>query len=156
MSGMGTTIGGVSTRADWVELYTKLELGRGCRIAGLDEGLPFNEDEPSPVLLRKAAWLLNTRNVATYAALHNTQAHGCRQRTRALTTRPARMRHQSYHAHSPPLLSVCLNFQPTGSRLPSAHTCFNQLDLPEYESKEQLVERLRVAVNEGNVGFGFG
>ncbi|EFJ46920.1 hypothetical protein VOLCADRAFT_75266 [Volvox carteri f. nagariensis] len=43
-----------------------------------------------------------------------------------------------------------------GSRLPSAHTCFNQLDLPEYESKEQLVERLKVAVHEGNVGFGFG
>nr|GEU46464.1 E3 ubiquitin-protein ligase UPL1-like [Tanacetum cinerariifolium] len=27
-------------------------------------------------------------------------------------------------------------------RLPSAHTCFNQLDLPEYTSKEQLQERL--------------
>ncbi|GMH25044.1 hypothetical protein Nepgr_026887 [Nepenthes gracilis] len=26
-------------------------------------------------------------------------------------------------------------------RLPSAHTCFNQLDLPEYSSKEQLRER---------------
>jgi E3 ubiquitin-protein ligase HUWE1 len=41
-------------------------------------------------------------------------------------------------------------------RLPSAHTCFNQLDLPEYESKEVLRERLRMAIHEGATGFGFG
>ncbi|KAL3688671.1 hypothetical protein R1sor_014980 [Riccia sorocarpa] len=41
-------------------------------------------------------------------------------------------------------------------RLPSAHTCFNQLDLPEYASKEQLQERLLLAVHEGSEGFGFG
>lgn len=41
-------------------------------------------------------------------------------------------------------------------RLPSAHTCFNQLDLPEYETKEQLRERLHVALYEGREGFGFG
>lgn len=41
-------------------------------------------------------------------------------------------------------------------RLPSAHTCFNQLDLTEYESKEQLRERLLFAMHEGSVGFGFG
>jgi E3 ubiquitin-protein ligase HUWE1 len=41
-------------------------------------------------------------------------------------------------------------------RLPSAHTCFNQLDLPEYESKEQLGERLAMAIHEGHEGFGFG
>ncbi|KAJ1685644.1 hypothetical protein LUZ63_017034 [Rhynchospora breviuscula] len=40
--------------------------------------------------------------------------------------------------------------------LPSAHTCFNQLDLPEYTSKEQLQERLLLAIHEGNEGFGFG
>ncbi|WOL02486.1 E3 ubiquitin-protein ligase [Canna indica] len=40
--------------------------------------------------------------------------------------------------------------------LPSAHTCFNQLDLPEYTSKEQLQERLLLAIHEANVGFGFG
>jgi len=33
-------------------------------------------------------------------------------------------------------------------RLPSAHTCFNQLDLPEYESKEVLRERLLMACHE--------
>lgn len=40
--------------------------------------------------------------------------------------------------------------------LPSAHTCFNQLDLPEYPSKEQLQERLLLAIHEANEGFGFG
>ncbi|KAL0033594.1 hypothetical protein WJX79_006288 [Trebouxia sp. C0005] len=41
-------------------------------------------------------------------------------------------------------------------RLPSAHTCFNQLDILEYESKEQLSNRLMVAIHEGSEGFGFG
>eukprot|EP01018_Ginkgo_biloba_P030617 Gb_17424 [translate_table: standard] len=41
-------------------------------------------------------------------------------------------------------------------RLPSAHTCFNQLDLPEYPSKEQLQERLFLAIHEASEGFGFG
>ncbi|KAL6863751.1 hypothetical protein ACP4OV_016654 [Aristida adscensionis] len=41
-------------------------------------------------------------------------------------------------------------------RLPSAHTCFNQLDLPEYASKEQLEERLLLAIHEASEGFGFG
>ncbi|CAL5402632.1 unnamed protein product [Camellia sinensis] len=40
-------------------------------------------------------------------------------------------------------------------RLPSAHTCFNQLDLPEYTSKEQLQERLVLAIHEASEGFGF-
>ncbi|KAM1099051.1 hypothetical protein ACFX15_005434 [Malus domestica] len=41
-------------------------------------------------------------------------------------------------------------------RLPSAHTCFNQLDLPEYTTKEQLHERLILAIHEASEGFGFG
>ncbi|KAM1806044.1 hypothetical protein ACFX11_029236 [Malus domestica] len=41
-------------------------------------------------------------------------------------------------------------------RLPSAHTCFNQLDLPEYTTKEQLHERLLLAIHEASEGFGFG
>lgn len=40
-------------------------------------------------------------------------------------------------------------------RLPSAHTCFNQLDLPEYSTAEILSERLLRAVRECSVGFGF-
>ncbi|GAA0160727.1 ubiquitin-protein ligase [Lithospermum erythrorhizon] len=41
-------------------------------------------------------------------------------------------------------------------RLPSAHTCFNQLDLPEYTTKDQLQERLLLAIHEASEGFGFG
>ncbi|MCO5577300.1 hypothetical protein L7F22_031127 [Adiantum nelumboides] len=41
-------------------------------------------------------------------------------------------------------------------RLPSAHTCFNQLDFPEYSSKDQLQERLLLAIHEASEGFGFG
>lgn len=33
---------------------------------------------------------------------------------------------------------------------------FNQLDLPEYPSKEHLEERLLLAIHEANEGFGFG
>ena len=45
----------------------------------------------------------------------------------------------------------------TGStdRMPNAHTCFNQLDMPEYMSKRQLRERLLVALRDGATGFGF-
>ncbi|XP_044510273.1 E3 ubiquitin-protein ligase UPL2-like isoform X2 [Mangifera indica] len=44
----------------------------------------------------------------------------------------------------------------SSDHLPSAHTCFNQLDLPEYPSKQHLEERLLLAIHEGNEGFGFG
>ena len=40
-------------------------------------------------------------------------------------------------------------------RLPTAHTCMNQMDLPEYPSKEILRNRLKLAVTEGKEGFGF-
>lgn len=39
--------------------------------------------------------------------------------------------------------------------LPTAHTCFNQLDILEYATKEQLRERLMMALHEGSEGFGF-
>ncbi|CAH8356078.1 unnamed protein product [Eruca vesicaria subsp. sativa] len=35
------------------------------------------------------------------------------------------------------------------------HQSFNQLDLPEYPSKEQLQERLLLAIHEASEGFGF-
>ena len=41
------------------------------------------------------------------------------------------------------------------SRLPTAHTCFNQLDLPEYANEEALREKLLLAIKEGSEGFGF-
>ncbi|CAG8513467.1 7938_t:CDS:10, partial [Acaulospora morrowiae] len=40
-------------------------------------------------------------------------------------------------------------------RLPSAHTCFNQIDIPEYEDYEQLRSQLLMAISEGTTGFGF-
>jgi E3 ubiquitin-protein ligase HUWE1 len=39
--------------------------------------------------------------------------------------------------------------------LPSAHTCFNQLDLPEYLTEDTLKEKLLMAIREGSEGFGF-
>lgn len=40
------------------------------------------------------------------------------------------------------------------NRLPSAHTCFNQLDLPVYETYEKLRKMLLIAISEGSEGFG--
>ncbi|OCH84897.1 hypothetical protein OBBRIDRAFT_891524 [Obba rivulosa] len=40
-------------------------------------------------------------------------------------------------------------------RLPQAHTCFNQIDLPQYSSYEMLRQQLLMAINEGGEGFGF-
>jgi len=45
-------------------------------------------------------------------------------------------------------------FDKNFDRLPTAHTCTNQLDLPEYPTKEILKQRLHFAVKEGK-GFGF-
>ena len=39
-------------------------------------------------------------------------------------------------------------------RLPSAHTCFNQLDLPVYETYDKLRRNLLLAINECPEGFG--
>jgi hypothetical protein len=39
-------------------------------------------------------------------------------------------------------------------RLPCAHTCFNQLDLPEYENYEKLRDMLKKAIGECATGFG--
>jgi len=41
------------------------------------------------------------------------------------------------------------------NRLPSAHTCFNQLNLPVYDSAEMMRGKFMYAVREGNEGFGF-
>ena len=38
-------------------------------------------------------------------------------------------------------------------RLPTSHTCFNHLLLPEYGTKEILEEKLRTAINQAE-GFG--
>ncbi|KAG8199864.1 hypothetical protein JTE90_015857 [Oedothorax gibbosus] len=41
------------------------------------------------------------------------------------------------------------------NRLPSAHTCFNQLDLPAYETYDKLRSMLLKAIHECSEGFGF-
>ena len=38
--------------------------------------------------------------------------------------------------------------------LPLAHTCFNQIDIPDYPTKEILKEKLIIAITEGS-GAGF-
>ncbi|TFK44714.1 hypothetical protein BDQ12DRAFT_730740 [Crucibulum laeve] len=40
-------------------------------------------------------------------------------------------------------------------RLPQAHTCFNQIDLPQYTSYDMLRQQLLMAINEGGEGFAF-
>ncbi|KAI0181996.1 hypothetical protein GGR52DRAFT_584430 [Hypoxylon sp. FL1284] len=40
-------------------------------------------------------------------------------------------------------------------RLPSSHTCFNQLDLPEYENYDSLRRQLLKAITTGSDYFGF-
>ncbi|KAG2457905.1 AREL1 ligase, partial [Polypterus senegalus] len=54
--------------------------------------------------------------------------------------------------------ALCPSFQiiaaPTHSTLPTAHTCFNQLCLPTYDSCEELHKMLKLAISEGCEGFG--
>ncbi|XP_006632272.2 apoptosis-resistant E3 ubiquitin protein ligase 1 [Lepisosteus oculatus] len=54
--------------------------------------------------------------------------------------------------------TLCPSFQiiaaPTHSTLPTAHTCFNQLCLPYYDSYEELHKMLKLAISEGSEGFG--
>ncbi|KAK4953149.1 E3 ubiquitin-protein ligase tom1 [Elasticomyces elasticus] len=40
-------------------------------------------------------------------------------------------------------------------KLPSSHTCFNQLDLPEYDTYEHLRQQLYTAITAGSEYFGF-
>lgn len=39
--------------------------------------------------------------------------------------------------------------------LMAAHTCFNSLDLPNYDSEEEMKEKLLFAIKEGSGSFGF-
>lgn len=50
-------------------------------------------------------------------------------------------------------LQLAISRQPDSDRLPSAHTCFNHLLLPEYATKEKMRERLIAAINNAE-GFG--
>ena len=54
-----------------------------------------------------------------------------------------------------PKFKISKVFDTNFDRLPTAHTCTNQLDLPDYPTKEILNERLRLATKEGKNSFGF-
>lgn len=51
------------------------------------------------------------------------------------------------------LLKVIRSSSPPMVRLPTSHTCFNVLLLPEYSTKEKLRERLLKAITYAK-GFG--
>jgi hypothetical protein len=36
---------------------------------------------------------------------------------------------------------------------PRSHTCFNRIDLPLYEEKEELEEKLKIAITIAATGF---
>ena len=55
----------------------------------------------------------------------------------------------------PTKLSIHLVHVHARDRLPTSHTCFNQLDLPQYDSYDQLRHHLLMAIKEGHEGFGF-
>lgn len=42
---------------------------------------------------------------------------------------------------------------PDSDKLPSAHTCFNHLIIPDYQNKEKLKKRLTLAI-QNSEGFG--
>ncbi|XP_035826963.1 apoptosis-resistant E3 ubiquitin protein ligase 1 isoform X2 [Aplysia californica] len=49
---------------------------------------------------------------------------------------------------------IQLSSAPTYNNLPSSHTCFNQLCLPDYDSMDTFHKMLLIAITEGNQGFG--
>jgi ubiquitin-protein ligase E3 A len=51
------------------------------------------------------------------------------------------------------LTFVITRHGPDSDRLPSAHTCFNHLLLPEYNTKDKLKDRLLASINNAE-GFG--
>ncbi|XP_048586103.1 apoptosis-resistant E3 ubiquitin protein ligase 1 isoform X2 [Nematostella vectensis] len=48
-----------------------------------------------------------------------------------------------------------ISYIATSQALPTAHTCFNQLCLPDFPSFNEMQRKLLLAVNEGCEGFGF-
>jgi E3 ubiquitin-protein ligase HUWE1 len=50
---------------------------------------------------------------------------------------------------------ISIHRDPSIDQLPKSHTCFNQLDLPNYGTKEILRQRLGICLAWGSEGFGF-
>ena len=76
-----------------------------------------------------------------------------RARVLSFATGSGRLPAAGFRALKPPF-SVEVLPNSTTDHLPQAHTCFNNIGIPLYESEEQLAERLRRAV-ASDVGFGF-
>lgn len=53
------------------------------------------------------------------------------------------------------MLLTLLDRDPSQTRLPTSHTCFNQLDLPSYDDYDTLKSNLMTAINLGADYFGF-
>ena len=53
-----------------------------------------------------------------------------------------------------PRFELVINSGADPSRLPTAHTCFNRLDLPPYRTKAALADKLLLAISEGAGTFG--
>ena len=47
-------------------------------------------------------------------------------------------------------IKIPIKISPGGdpNHLPTAHTCINMIDLPEYENEEDLNQKLLLAINE--------
>ncbi|KAM7537470.1 hypothetical protein Aperf_G00000059854 [Anoplocephala perfoliata] len=56
--------------------------------------------------------------------------------------------------HGPTKFTISRASVSSTNHLPSAHTCFNTLELPAYNSYEQLRERLLTAIRECSEGYG--
>ena len=78
-----------------------------------------------------------------------------RARVLAFACGSGRLPAGGFQAMHPPFTVEVMPLQPTNF-LPQAHTCFNMLCLPEYESAEVLAERLDAAVEQSGGGKGFG
>eukprot|EP00040_Diaphanoeca_grandis_P028157 m.161767 g.161767 ORF g.161767 m.161767 type:complete len:799 (-) comp31253_c3_seq1:1230-3626(-) len=77
-----------------------------------------------------------------------------RARLLSFTTGSGRLPITGFTELDPPF-NIDVTAAPLG-HLPSAHTCTNQLCLPGYTSKDQLAERLNIAIQHGDdAGFGF-
>jgi len=60
---------------------------------------------------------------------------------------------EGFGAFIPPI-TIGKSIMPEGS-LPTAHTCFNVIDLPSYRTYEDLATKILLAFTEGSEGFAF-
>ena len=61
---------------------------------------------------------------------------------------------EGFRALTPPFRLDFARGEPP-ENLPCAHTCFNQLCLPAYQTEEDLRRKLALAINYAADGFGF-